>query len=129
MTTFPSTWVGNPEGFQIVVDAAGNQFDGTRISREVAWKAKTSRTEDGYVVEIEIPLDLIDTEDGPELRPAAKGSELRFNIQIEDNDEDINRMTFQGLLWSEDRLWSASHGGEDFWPATLRLVPPVEPRK
>jgi hypothetical protein len=46
---------------------------------DARWKAGTARTADGYVIEFEIPLDLIDTQDGPGFRPAATGSELRMN--------------------------------------------------
>ena len=87
----------------------------------------TARTGDGYVIEFEIPLDLIDTQDGPGMRPAATGSELRMNPAINDVDEAVNKQTFYGMLWAEDRLWSPTLGGEDFWPVALRLVPAPTP--
>jgi hypothetical protein len=90
---------------------------------ETRWKVGTARTSDGYVIEFEIPLDLIDTQDGPGFRPAATGSELRMNAAIADFDEANAKRRFHGMLWAEDRLWSPLLGGEDFWPVALRLVP------
>jgi hypothetical protein len=81
------------------------------------------------VIEFEIPLDLIDTQDGPGFRPATTGSELRMNVSILDYDEPANRPGAYGVLWSEDRQWSLAHGGEDFWPVALRLTPAPAPRR
>ena len=86
-----------------------------------------ARNKDGYLIEFEIPLDLIDTQDGPGFRPASTGSELRMNVGINDIDEAISKQTFYGILWTEDRLWSPLTGGEDFWPVSLRLVPAPKP--
>ena len=114
---------GNREGFQLIADVLGNRECESPDVGKTRWKVGTSRTEDGYIIEFEIPLDLIDTQDGPEFRPAATGSELRLNVAINDVDEAVNKQTFYGMLWSEDRLWSPALGGEDFWPVALRLVP------
>jgi serine/threonine protein kinase len=118
---------GNLEGFQIIADALGNRLGSTPAVGNSRWKAGTARTADGYVIEFEIPLDLIDTQNGPGFRPAATGSELRMNVGINDIDEAINKQTFYGMMWAEDRLWSPLHGGEDFWPVALRLVPAPQP--
>jgi hypothetical protein len=119
----PVTLNGNREGFRLGADALGNHFS---LSPEVGdwrWKVGTSRTEDGYVIEFEVPLDLIDTQDGPGFRPATTGSELRMNVSILDYDDTANQPVAYGVLWSEDRNWSLAHGGEDFWAASLRLTP------
>jgi serine/threonine protein kinase len=116
------TWAGNREGFQMVADSLGNRFCSAPEVGDTRWKVGTSRTEDGYVIEWEIPLDLIDTQDGQGVRPAATGSELRMNLAINDVDEAVNKQSSLGMLWSEDRLWSPMLGGEDFWPVALRLV-------
>ena len=55
------------------------------------WKVGTSRTADGYIIEFEIPLALIDTRDGPEYVPATSGSELLVNFGIIDNDDSRHR--------------------------------------
>jgi len=118
---------GNLEGFQIISDVLGNRLCSSRAVGDTRWKVGTARTADGYVIEFEIPLDLIDTQDGPGFRPAATGSELRMNVAIDDIDEAITKQTFHGMLWAEDRLWSPLMGGEDFWPVALRLVPAPKP--
>jgi serine/threonine protein kinase len=117
------TWAGNREGFQLIADSLGNRFCSAPEVGDTRWKVGTSRTEDGYVIEWEIPLELIDTQDGQGVRPAATGSELRMNLAINDVDEAVNKQSSLGMLWSEDRLWSPLLGGEDFWPVALRLVP------
>jgi hypothetical protein len=119
----------NREGFRIGADALGNQFEQTLEVRLSRWKAVPSRTEDGYVIEFEIPLDLIDTQDGPGFRPATTGSELRMNISILDYDEPGHKLASYGVLWAEDRKWSLVHGGEDFWAAELRLTPAPAPHR
>jgi hypothetical protein len=81
------------------------------------------------VIEFEIPLDLIDTQDGPGFRPATTGSELRMNISILDYDEPANKLASYGVLWAEDRKWSLQHGGEDYWAAALRLTPAPAPHR
>ena len=118
---------GNLEGFQIIADALGNRFCSSRAVGDTRWQVGTARTAGGYIIEFEIPLDLIDTQDGPGFRPAATGSELRMNVAINDIDEAINKQTFHGILWAEDRLWSPYLGAEDFWPVALRLVPAPKP--
>jgi tetratricopeptide (TPR) repeat protein len=123
----PVTCVGNLEGFQIIADVLGNRYSAVRSVGNMRWKVGTARTADGYIIEFEIPLDLIDTRDGPGFRPATTGSELRMNVAINDIDEAVNKQTFYGMLWAEDRLWSPLLGGEDFWPVALRLVPTPTP--
>jgi tetratricopeptide (TPR) repeat protein len=118
----PGAGWGNREGFQVQADVLGAAGD----SR---WKAGTSRTADGYIIEFEIPLDLIDTLDGPGFRPAKTGSELRMNVDILDYDEALNNQSSYGVLWCEDREWSLHHGGEDFWPVALRLTPAPAPHR
>jgi serine/threonine protein kinase/tetratricopeptide (TPR) repeat protein len=114
---------GNREGFRIGSDPLGNRFMGTPEVNNPLLKVGASRTEDGYVIEFEVPLHLIDTQDGPGFRPATTGSELRMNVSILDYDDPVNELPAYGVLWSEDRQWSLGHGGEDFWAATVRLTP------
>jgi hypothetical protein len=115
---------GNREGFYIGADVLGNH-NSDFLSGD--WKVGTSRTQDGYIIEFEIPLDLIDTQDGPGFRPATTGSELRMNVSITDVDEGVNERRSYGVLWCEDRSVSLAHMGEDYWPVALRLVPAPTP--
>jgi tetratricopeptide (TPR) repeat protein len=114
---------GNNEGFHLVADVLGNRFGDCPEVRNTRWKVGTGRTEDGYIIEFEIPLDLIDTQDGPGFQAAKTGSELRMNVAIDDYDQPDGNQQFYGILWSEDPLWSPTFGGEDFWPVALRLMP------
>jgi hypothetical protein len=59
------------------------------------------RTDRGYVIEFETPLHLIDTRDGPGVRPAATGSTLFFNVGVHDNDTTLSKQLYYGMLWSE----------------------------
>jgi hypothetical protein len=115
------------EGFFIAADVLGNVTKNNPGVDNTRWKVGTGRTEDGYVIEFEVPLDLIDTQDGPGFRPATTGSELLMNEGINDIDEAVTKQASYGVLWCEDRFWSPSHGGEDFWPVALRLVPAPTP--
>jgi tetratricopeptide (TPR) repeat protein len=117
----PAMNSGNGEGFMVTSDALGKP-GGPR------WKVCTGRVADGYVIEFAIPLDMIDTHDGPGFKPAATGSELRMNVDLLDFDEVNRKTSSYGLLWCEDRRnWSLTHGGEDFWSAALRLTPATAP--
>jgi hypothetical protein len=110
---------GNREGFLIIADAAGHQSTNSDF-KNADWKVGTSRAPDGYIIEFEIPLALIDTRDGPEYIPARSGSELLVNFTFADNDAPVRAQTdylvFAGQV-------SPNHGGEDFWTVALRLVP------
>jgi hypothetical protein len=120
---------GNREGFQVGADALGHPYHIGAVFGYSRWKVGASRMEDGYVIEFEVPLELIDTQDGPGFRPATTGSELRMNVSILDYDEPANQPASYGVLWSEDRQWSLAHGGEDFWPVALRLTPAQAPHR
>jgi serine/threonine protein kinase len=114
---------GNREGFALGADAAGNRGAAPGDLTDAGWRAGTSRTSDGYIIEFEIPLALIDTRDGPEFVPATSGSELRVNFGITDNDAPVHEQTNLGIFWAEDSDVTPWFGGEDFWTVSLRLVP------
>jgi serine/threonine protein kinase/tetratricopeptide (TPR) repeat protein len=114
---------GNPEGFQLTADAAGHRDAAPAEFAKAAWKVGTSRTADGYIVEFEIPLAMIDTRDGPEFVPAASGSELLVNFGIIDNDAPVHEESDYAIFWAEDPDVSPFTGGEDFWTVSLRLAP------
>jgi serine/threonine protein kinase len=114
---------GNAEGFQLLADVLGNRYSNVRPIGTAPFKVGTSRTADGYIIEFEIPLNQIDTLDGPGFRAATTGSELRMNVGIDDVDETVTEKTAFWVLWSEEPLCSPTFGGEDYWPVALRLVP------
>jgi hypothetical protein len=117
----PAMQSGNGEALFVTSDVLGKPGD-------PRWKVGTSRAADGYVIEFAIPLDTIDTQDGPGFRSATTGSELRMNIDLLDFDESAKNTSSYAILWCEDRRnWSLTHGGEDFWSAALRLTPAREP--
>jgi hypothetical protein len=120
--------IGNREGFHLIADAGGQQYTDASGFGNAGWKVGTSRTDDGYIIEFEIPLALIDTRDGPEYMPATSGSELLVNFFLNDNDAPVSVRTDYGIFWAEDPALSPILGGEDFWTVNLRLVPkPVGP--
>jgi tetratricopeptide (TPR) repeat protein len=120
---------GNREGFQLVADAVGHQYTVGEALTSADWKVGTSRTPDGYIIEFEIPLALIDTRDGPEFAPATSGSELMVNFGITDNDDpQYSGQMDYAIFWAEDPELAPFMGGEDFWTVSLRLVPkPTKP--
>jgi serine/threonine protein kinase/tetratricopeptide (TPR) repeat protein len=114
---------GSREGFQLESDAAGHKYTAAVDFTNADWKVGTSRTADGYIVEFEIPLALIDTKDGPEYIPATSGSEFLINVGFGDSDTQNSDQRIYGILWAEDPDVSPFLGGEDFWTVGLRLVP------
>jgi tetratricopeptide (TPR) repeat protein len=123
---FLANTTGNREGFHLTADAGGHQrtdFMGFSSFSNADWKVGTSRTRDGYIIEFEIPLALIDTRDGPEYVPATSGSELPVNFGIIDNDASVSALTDYGIFWAEDPALLPWFGGEDVWTVSLRLVP------
>jgi serine/threonine protein kinase len=120
---FPCVPLGNREGFQLIADAGGHQSTRATGFTDADWKLGTSRTADGYIIEFEIPLALIDTRDGPESAPATGGSALLVNFGVTDNDASASDQTDYGIFWAEDPELSPQEGGEDFWTVSLRLVP------
>jgi serine/threonine protein kinase/tetratricopeptide (TPR) repeat protein len=125
----PALYGGNREGFKLGADALGNRIPAPADVGDARWKAGAARTEDGYVIEFEVPLDLIDTQDGPGLRPATTGSELRMGVSIIDFDGAATKQSSYGVIWCDDRQWSLAYAGEDFWPVALRLTPAPAPHR
>jgi non-specific serine/threonine protein kinase/serine/threonine-protein kinase len=114
---------GNREGFQLLADAGGHQQTAIASFTNADWKAATTRTADGYIIELEIPLALIDTRDGPEYAPATSGSELLVNFGFGDRDAAVSAQTDYGMFWAEDPAFTPHDDGEEFWTVSLRLVP------
>src|SRR5262249_11613965 len=99
---YNATPLRNHEGFQLVADAGGHQYASPESITSAEWKVANSRTPDGYIVEFEIPLALIDTRDGPESVPASSGSELRVNFGFNDIDGPQGGAPAYGIFWAED---------------------------
>ena len=116
---------GNREGFQLVSDVCGRQLSVARDITNADWTAATKRTQEGYIIEFEIPLDLIDTEDGAGVTPATTGSFLLMNACVNDNDTRLVATETVGFLWNPDqeRCVSLFGTGEDSWLVGLRLTP------
>jgi hypothetical protein len=115
---------GSEEGFQVLADAAGHQYTLSNTFKNADWKAATKRTVDGYVIEIEIPLKLIDTMDGQPFAPAGPGSLLNFALAITDNDAEVsNQMSYAYLRTSKSNI-SPWLGKEDAWKFALKLLEP-----
>ena len=115
---------GSREGFQAASTAGGLKY-ATGIGTP-DYAARTSKFDGGYIVEFRIPLAMIDVVDGPDVRPPGRGSTLRFNLAIVDNDEPVNGQQRYGVLWSEDRTRSPFMDGDGAWRVNLHLARPVK---
>jgi hypothetical protein len=118
---FPRT--GTEEGFQLLADAAGNQYTQSNTFTNADWKAATSRTGDGYIIEIEVPLKLIDTRDGSPFAPAGSGSLLNFALAVTDNDAAVSHQMSYAYLRTPSSNMSPWIGKEDAWKFALKLEP------
>ncbi len=115
---------GSREGFQAGSTAGGLKY-GTGIGTP-DYAVRTSKFDGGYIVEFRIPLATIDVVDGADVSPPGRGSTLRFNLAIVDNDEPVNGQQCYGVLWSEDRTKSPMLEGDGAWPVDLHLARPVK---
>jgi hypothetical protein len=111
---------GTSEGFQLVVDAAGHQYTKSSFT-DADWRAAARRTADGYIVEVEIPLALIDTKDGPGAAPPGPGALLHFGMAITDNDENVSKQTSYAYLRTPRQTSSPYHGREPSWTFGIEL--------
>jgi serine/threonine protein kinase len=112
------------EGFQIASDALGRQMTYCDDFSNNDWKVATSRLADGYILEFEIPLALIDTANGAEFAAAKTGSLIWFNAAVNDNDSAVHRQEDCGPLWlvgPPEIKSSPAIGGEQSWRVGLSL--------
>jgi Carbohydrate family 9 binding domain-like len=112
---------GTAEGFQLIVDAAGHQYTSSSDFTNADWKAAAKRTSDGYVVEMEIPLALIDTKDGPGTAPPGPGSLLHFGMAVNDNDEETRRQASNAYIRTSGQSQSPYFGDENAWNFGIKL--------
>lgn len=111
------------EGFQVLVDAAGHQFTRAQSLTDADWKRAVKRTPDGYIVEIEIPLALIDTHDGAGVKNPGPGSELNMAMAFTDNDKEVRKQVSYAYLRTRTQASSPYLGGEAAWTFGVRLEP------
>jgi Carbohydrate family 9 binding domain-like len=111
------------EGFQLLADAAGHQYTRAQAFSDADWKAAAKRTDDGYIIEIEIPLALIDTQDGPGVTLAGPGSVLNFALAVTDNDEEVRDQKSYAYLRTSTQTTSPWIGGERAWNFAIELEP------
>ena len=114
---------GSKEGFQIGGNAAGQKFTKSQEFTNDDWKSAARRTPDGYIVEMEIPLGLIDTLDGPPFAPAGPGSLLNLGLAVTDNDAEVHKQMSYAYLKTAKQTTSPWFGGESAWNFAIRLVP------
>jgi len=106
------------------VDAAGHPYTRCRnFFSDADWKRGVKRTNDGYIVEIEIPLALIDTQDGPGVTPPHPGSEFNLALAFTDNDTEARSQTGYAYLRTTSTKISPFFGGESTWSLGVRLEP------
>lgn len=115
---------GSREGFQLIVDTRGLQWTCATDIFNRDWNVGISVVPGGYIVEFEIPLDLIDTQDGPGSCRPKTGSRVLMNAAIADNDADLVYLVESyATLWSQEEELSPFLGGEDLWVVALELTP------
>lgn len=114
---------GNAEGFQLLADVNGKK-SGSRTEIPLrAWRFQPKRTSDGYIGEFAVPLDQIDTHDGPGDVPAKAGSLLMFNLLLKDFDGPGSGS--DASFWAGNSVRSRPYfEGENIWAVALELVPP-----
>jgi hypothetical protein len=114
---------GSKEGFQIGGNAAGQQFTKSQDFTNADWKSVAKRTGDGYIVEMEIPLALIDTRDGPPFAPPGPGSLLNLGLAVTDNDAEVHKQLSYAYLRTARQTTSPWAGGERAWNFGIKLEP------
>jgi hypothetical protein len=114
---------GSKEGFQIGGNAAGQQFTKSQEFTNADWKSTAKRTEDGYIVEMEIPLALIDIKDGQPFAPAGPGSLLNLGLAVTDNDAEVHEQMSYAYLRTAKQTTSPYDGGEGAWNFGIKLEP------
>ena len=118
-----ATATGSREGFQLIVNAAGHQFTASKDFTNADWKAAARRTGDGYIVEIEVPLVLIDTQDGPPFPPPGPGSLLNLGLAVTDNDVEVHKQMSYAYLRTAKQTVSPWAGGESAWNFAIKFLP------
>jgi hypothetical protein len=111
------------EGFQLLADAAGHQFTRAQAFSNSDWKAAAGRTADGYIIEMEVPLALIDTQDGEGFTPPGPGTLLNFAMAVTDNDAEVRKQVSYAYLRTRQTTASPWVGREAAWKFAIKLEP------
>jgi serine/threonine protein kinase len=111
------------EGFQLIADSAGHQFTMSSDFTNNEWKSAAKRYKEGYVIEVEIPLSLIDIKDGPQKVAAGPGSTINFGLAINDNDAAVHRQMSYAYIRARPSVSSPCIGREDSWSFGIKLRP------
>jgi Carbohydrate family 9 binding domain-like len=118
-----SMGTGSREGFQLLVNAAGHQFTASKDFTNADWKAAARRTDDGYIIEMKIPLALIDTKDGQPFVPPSPGTVLNLGLAVTDNDAEVSRQMSYAYLRTPNQTMSPYDGQEAAWKFGIELQP------
>jgi hypothetical protein len=119
-----SIGTGSREGFQLLVNAAGHQFTASTDFTNADWKAAARRSDDGYIVEMEIPLALIDTMGGPQpYAPPGPATVLNLGLAVTDNDAEVSRQMSYAYLRTPNQTISPFDGEEAAWRVGIKLEP------
>ncbi len=113
--------VGSKEGFQLVCSAAGHKLLVSQGCTKDDFKAVARRTPTGYLIEMEIPLSLIDTKDGPGETPPGPGSLLHLGFAVTDNDAEVHRQMSYAFLSTPQHRISPWLGCEPAWSFGIRF--------
>jgi hypothetical protein len=114
---------GSKEGFQLLVDAAGHALT-TADFTNAAWKRAVRRLPDGYIVEMEIPLALIDTKDGRGFAAPGPGAKLNFALAATDNDAEVRKQVNYAYLKTPRSNEPPWLGREPAWNCAVELERP-----
>jgi Carbohydrate family 9 binding domain-like len=116
--------VASSEGFQLLVDAAGHRATTSIDFSNNDWTAAASRNKEGYVIEAEIPLALIDIKDGPRRVAAGPGSTINLGLAINDNDTAINWQMCYAFIRARPSVGPPFIQGENSWSFGIKLALP-----
>jgi hypothetical protein len=116
-------YVGSSEGFQLLADSAGHQATTSRDFTNNDWKAAAKRYNEGYVIEVEIPLSLIDVKDGPGKVAAGPGSLINLGLGITDNDVVDDYQRSYAFIRARPGFKPPIWGFEDSWTFGIKLAP------
>jgi serine/threonine protein kinase len=114
---------GSSEGFQLIANVAGHKLTTSRDFTINDWKSAANRYEEGYVIEVEIPLALIDVKDGPQKVAAGPGSAINLGLAINDNDAAVHEQTRYAFIRARPSIGSPWIGREDSWSFGIKLAP------
>jgi hypothetical protein len=109
------------EGFQLLANVAGHRFTASHDFKNDDWKSASRRYREGYVIEVEIPLALIDVKDGPQRISAGPGSTINFALALTDNDTAVNDQTTYAFIRANPAVRQPIAGGEGSWSFGIKL--------